>query len=139
MKRILIAASLGTLLCAGCSNSNNDSAKIDALNNRLDSIAQTQSVIFSNQAALSARMDAQFDALPHLQEVNDLSRFYYSNSVVKLDKIDSEILLSARLSGTVANRDAVALTNTWNDVESIQDAVRDMQRDIIFIKTRVGP
>lgn len=71
MKKILTLTAF-TVLCAGCSQSSNDSARIDALSAKLDTVISNQDVI-----------NEKLDALP--MTVRNLDYFYYTNEVNLLE------------------------------------------------------
>jgi len=76
MKKIITLAAF-TILLAGCSQSNNDSAKIDALSQKLD-------MVISNQAVINGKLDA----LP--ETINRFGYFYYTNEVNLLETYNTQ-------------------------------------------------
>jgi hypothetical protein len=89
MKNFIVPAwMVFTFLCGGCYRS--DTASIEELNRKVDWIMQAQSLIVSNQIDLNARISA----LPNLRAIDDVSRFYYSNSVWH---VESEFTNQSRL------------------------------------------
>lgn len=89
MKKIILLLGLAAL-CAGCSNK--DSAKIDALNQKIDLLAYNQSVAISNEFLLSKEIQVlsnQLTNLPTVEQVNDLDFYYYTN-LPSMKQIDSD-------------------------------------------------
>jgi hypothetical protein len=128
---------LAALLCAGCSNSNNDSAKIDALNKRLDWIVQSQSEIMSNQAALSARMDKQFTALPNMGSINEVSYFYYSNSLVTLgNEFKVQSVQIQDIHSAITNLQSLSAKDPAFDL--LENDMAEIHSDLGAIKTKMG-
>jgi hypothetical protein len=139
MKTITCTTSLfAVLLCAGCSQPNDDKAQIDAINQKLDWLAQSQSMIISNQVALSLRMDQQFAALPKLGDIDTLSEFYQTNSLAKLNQIGSNVVASEQMSAAGFDYVIYGVSNAIANTADLQSSVNNMQRDLSEIRSRLA-
>jgi PBP1b-binding outer membrane lipoprotein LpoB len=138
MKKIGTASLFTILLCAGCSQPGDDKAQTDAINQRLDRLAQNQSLIISNQAVLSLRMDLLFAALPKGKNTDTLSDFYQTNSFAKLNQISSNIVASEQISAAGFDYVVYGISNAIANTVDLQSSVNRMQRDVSEIKSRLA-
>ncbi len=109
MKKINILLVCGSIFLCGCNKSNNDSAKIEELSQKLD-------IVISNQAAISARLSV----LPSVNDMNDMSLFYFSNSVVSLKHVHSEISSIAEMSQLQGKMSLDGFSNVLSDTAEIK-------------------
>ena len=134
MKKIGTASLFAVLLCAGCSQPNdNNQAQIDAINQKLDRLAQNQSMIISN-----LRMERQFAALPGLKDINTLSDFYQTNSFARLNQISSNIVASEQMSAAGFDYIVYGVSNAIANTVDLQSSVNQMQRDLSEIRSRLA-
>lgn len=138
MKKICAASLFAVLLCAGCSPPGDDRASLNAINQKLDRLARNQSMIISNQAALSLRMDQQFAALPKLEDIDSISDFYHTNSLAKLNQISSNIATSEQLSAAGFDYVIYGVSNAIATTADLQSGVNQMQRDLSEIRSRLA-
>lgn len=138
MKKIGTASLFAVLLCAGCSQPNDNKAQTDAINQRLDQLAQNQSMIISNQAVLSLRMDLLFAALPRGKDIDTLSDFDRTNSFARLNQISSNIVASQQMSAAGFDYVIYGVSNAIVNTVDLQNSVNQMQRDLSEIKSRLA-
>jgi hypothetical protein len=101
MKKI-IPLLVGAVILCGC-NKSSDSAKIEALSQKLDAVLQSQSLAISNQIIMDNK----------LSELPSISYYYYTNSFQKMQKMDSEIILTYQMEKVNEEINLVYLTNIF--------------------------
>ena len=138
MKTIRNTALFAVLLCAGCSPPGTDKAQLNAINQKLEWLAQSQSMIISNQMTLSLRMDRQFAALPKLEEIDAISHFYHTNSLARLNQISSNIVTSEQMSAAGFDYVVYGVSNAIANTVDLQSSVNNMQRDVSEIRSRLA-
>ncbi len=108
MKKILTLLTCAAIFC-GCNKTNTDSAKIDALSQKLD-------MVISNQAAISDRLSV----LPSLNDMNGMSQFYFSNTIVSLKNVHSEISELAEMQQLQGKMTLDGFSNVLSDTSDIK-------------------
>lgn len=143
MKKITIPALtvLAISLLAGCSPPNGDSAKIEALTEKVNLLVQNQGVIYTNLVNLHDMLmvlNGQMSAVPSVHDLSGLSQADDTNSLAKLDKIDSELDMLGQLTDLRGSANGAALTNLLNDTSDIKSSLLNIQRDLTRIQARMG-
>lgn len=96
MKKIIISLACGATLLCGCNKSNTDSAKIDALSQKLDAVLQ-------NEAAIKAQVDSN-GQMGLYYYTNGMDRvFYYYTNMVDLSGLEQKSIES-KVEATAASQ-----------------------------------
>jgi hypothetical protein len=127
MKKIIISLACGAVLFCGCNKQTSDSAKIEALSQKLDAVLTNESITISNEFVLFNAVSAlknQVTNLASVDEVNNLDYYYHTNLVNLAGfeekaiessfeaKIDSEASIQfAAMSGLFERQCDLILTN----------------------------
>jgi len=143
MKKIIIPAftALTISLLVGCSPPNDNNAKIEALTEKVNLLVQNQGVIYTNLVNLHDMLmviNGQMSAVPSVHDLSGLSQSDGTNSLAKLDKIDSELDMLGQLTDLRGNANGAALTNLLSDTSDIKNSLLDIQRDLTRIRARMG-
>lgn len=134
MKKIIPLLVLAAL-CAGCSNK--DSAKIDALNQKVDLLAQNQSIAVSNEFVLFNEIEAvksQVTNLPDLTSIDGMAYYYHTNELAKLNRIDAEVILLSQMQEDNGSIESVIFTN----VMELGDGQFAMQNTLADLTVKAG-
>jgi hypothetical protein len=124
MKKIITLLTLAAL-CAGCSNSNDDDAKIAALSQKLD-------MVISNQTVISARLSI----MPTDDGMVRMSNVYYTNTANSISSLKGEVFelgnmsqAQANMQGDVFSNEVDEATDIKNQLSSIQDRLDKIDSD----------
>jgi hypothetical protein len=156
MKKIILLLAGAALIC-GCNKSNTDSAKIEALSQKLDYVMQNQGITISNQVIIWNEVEAvksEITNLPTWDAMNENSHFYYTNMVglvsLQAQNIQNTIFEESGnvKSSQSATQDSLREidSSTWqtlfiltngvtHDVGLTQLTVHDMEYDIALMKS----
>lgn len=147
MKKINLLLICSTLFLCGCNKPNPDNANIEAVSKKLDAVLQNQSALNGQIQALKA----QVSTLPSAKEVNQTCRFYYTNEIDLIARLQTNAVwtvtanvhrdvLSLNQGKTVEPtvlEDARKLEKDYN-MEQIPGDLAQIKADISLIKTRLG-
>lgn len=125
MKKLLISLACGAALLCGCNQSNTDSAKIEALSQKLDTV-------ISNQAAIEAKLDA----------ADKMGLYYYTNQanaqLFYAGKAIDELAADEQKSVDGINAETRRVAQVTTAMLLTNDVQIQMAADIEKIKQKLG-
>src|ERR1700722_816409 len=97
MRKMAVLLPLAAVLCAGCGKYDPDTAKIDALTQKVDLLARDQSAAISNEFVLFDEIElvrSNTTNLPDLNQVDRIVFYYHTNELNELrgrfDRLDDD-------------------------------------------------
>jgi hypothetical protein len=114
MKKFILLI-IGAAAICGCSKTNTDSARFDALNEKIDLLAGNQAVAWTNISIIFKqlnRMQTTLTNLPTAQQVAFMDFFVYSNLLDKLNAMDQRADLVSQLYQADSGRISTIYSNS---------------------------